>query len=877
MLLLSSTLLLLLAGTAFASIGDARPQLAGQGASWRPGELPDLALLVDTTGGTGTTVEASLVPALAAVAGISAVEVQPSSEGRVAILASLSPGVDGNEVLARVEAVVEETMTGTPVSLGGRVVADRDLLGRLNRSTIIAVVPVLLLLTLVLAASFGMKIGFATGGTISAATLLGGLIGAQMAGPFDGSLGTTALPAVLVACLVSTVLGLRLLDWFKHPVGIDSADTIRRSVAHLSTEAGLLVGGMILTSFVLAIAGPGRNQAMVVAVGAFFGVLVTFAVLPSILVSLPPVPDEDDYRLFRFNLPDGRDFPPAVLAGFAMFLVIMGLFALRVPTAELIDEQALPQGSAAQRVSAELALLGGDPTSSILATAPEGTSLADLDRWAREASTLPSVGWVATASGRFEQGTLAASDANPERFVRDERHLAVVTPVVSARSIAAQDLVALLATPQDLSEAPQLSGSPVDAAKAGSESVSNLWLLVFSLSVAGALGVLVLVGDLKLALLVGVLRVIGSAALLGVYHVITDTVSGSELQTVALVASIGVGLFELGFLRRLRSVVGEAVPAHDIASGDTPSIDELEALAAEGEAMPADGAFDAISDVMRREGKAAMIGLAVAALCGLGFFASDLQVARRLGVALAVGLTIELLVGTWMLRPVLLGRHMVGALGRRSARLDLDALGEPIEASVFEAVEFGVEKDGRSEHLSVGGGRMDPQLMDPQLMDPQLMDPQWRRVVAGLLRAEFAFQTDPEKAELDTVFVADTPVFAELTEHNRRLRTAGFRVSGDGPRLLKVRAVNTGSPVTLAITVDHPERRLVDRDGRVLGVRRGERRDGMLWLVQDPSGRYRIAEAVDLGTGDVDVTVSADRVGLGAADVARSSTAGSAQ
>lgn len=845
MLLLSSTLILLLAGTAFASIGDARPQLAGQGASWRPGELPDLALLVDTSNGTGSTVEAVLVPALAAVIGVSAVEVKPSSEGRVAILASLSPGVEGNEVLARVEAVVKETMAGTPVSLGGRVVADRDLLDRLNRSTVIAVVPVLLLLTLVLAASFGMKIGFATGGTISAATLLGGLIGAQMAGPFDGSLGTTALPAVLVACLVSTVLALRLLDWFKHPIGTDSADTIRRSVAHLASEAGLLVGGLILTSCTLAIAGPGRNQAMVVAVGAFFGVLVTFAVLPSMLVSLPPVPDEDDYRLFRFNLPDGRDFPPAVLAGFAMFLVIMGLFALRVPTAELIDEQALPQGSAAQRVSAELSQLGGDPTSSILATAPEGTTLSELDLWARDASTLPSVGWVATASGRFEQGTLSVDDSDPARFQRDERHLAVVTPSVTARSIAAQDLVALLATPQNLSEAPDLRGSPVDAADAGRESVSNLWLLVFSLAVAGALGVLVLVGDLKLALLVGALRVIGSAALLGVYHVITDTVSGSELQTVALVASIGVGLFELGFLRRLTQLTRAA---------DPESL--LDSLIADDDDRLDDNRADPISDVMRREGKAAMIGLAVAALCGLGFFASDLQVARRLGVALAVGLTIELLVGTWMLRPVLLGRRVSGTFGRRSGRVALDALGEPV---ALELVGGGVSESPEADVPSASAAA-----------DGDQLDPQWRRVVAGLLRAEFAFQTDPDRAELDTVFVADTPVFAELTEHNRRLRTAGFRVSGDGPRLLKVRAVNTGSPVTLAITVDHPERRLVDRDGRVLGVRRGERRDGMLWLVQDPSGRYRIVEAVDLGTGDVDVAVSTERVGLHDPDVTSS-------
>ena len=53
--------------------------------------------------------------------------------------------------------------------------------------------------------------------------------------------------------------------------------------------------------------------------------------------------------------------------------------------------------------------------------------------------------------------------------------------------------------------------------------------------------------------------------------------------------------------------------------------------------------------------------------------------------------------------------------------------------------------------------------------------------------------------------------------------------------------------MTLEITVDHPVRHLIDGRGQVVGRRAAERRNGMLWLVQDPSGRYRIAEAVDLG------------------------------
>jgi hypothetical protein len=131
------------------------------------------------------------------------------------------------------------------------------------------------------------------------------------------------------------------------------------------------------------------------------------------------------------------------------------------------------------------------------------------------------------------------------------------------------------------------------------------------------------------------------------------------------------------------------------------------------------------------------------------------------------------------------------------------------------------------------------------------LSPEWRRIVGGLLRAEFAFQTDPGDAELETVFVSDTPLFTELENHNQRLRTAGLSIIGQGPELVKVTAVNDESPVTLAITVDHPERRLLNAHAELVGIRPAERRHGMLWLVQDPSGRYRIAEAVDLGAGDM--------------------------
>ncbi len=833
MLLLSSTLVLLLAGSALASIDSPRPMMAESlaGNGWEPSELPDVAVVVSTDGnGAGKSViganetprtqrlaaeglEQSIVPQLGQLPGVLSVTAEDVSPGRVALFISID---DANPdlTLKLIETTIQRAAPELAIAVGGRAVADRDLLDRLNRGTLVAVVPVLVLLTILAAASFGPRFGLGTGAAVSTATLLSGIIGSRMVGPFDGSLGSTALPAVLVSLLVATVLCFRLLDWFKQPEGDDQAQIIQNAVRHLLPEALLLFAGLVLTAVVLGLAGPGRTPATVVAVGAFVGALITFAVLPAILVALPPVPDEDDFRMFRLHVPDGRDFPTAVLAGFALFLLAIGLFAVRVPSSELMDESSLPEGVMSRRVSEQLAGLGGDPTSAVLVTANAESSDRDLTAWARSASLLPGVGWVETAVGRYTAGELVTPAASGATFQSDDGQLIIVTPNVTARSAAAQALVVDLAAIEALEV--ELSGAPVDAQRTASDALSHLWLLVLCLALAGGTAVYILTSDLRLAMTTVLLRVLGTSALLGVYTMVSGSASAVELHVAALTMSVGVGLFELGFIRRLTS------PA---AQTETDMINEL----LEPSPRP-----DPVGAAFRQEGRAAMLGLGITALTGLGFLASDLEMARRLGVAIAAGVVIELLIGIWMLRPVLMGRFAPGATSvaqRRSARLALNTLDE-------------------EETLVVN--------------EDELLDPAWRRVVAGLLRAEFAFQNDPTSAELTTVFVEDTPVFGELAAHNRRLREAGFRVTGQGPRLLKVRAVNSGSPVTLAITVDHPERKLVDRDGRLLGVRRAERRDGMLWLVQDPSGRYRIAEAVDLGTGDIETVVAETPVPLNA-------------
>ncbi|MEZ5340348.1 MAG: hypothetical protein R2706_02565 [Acidimicrobiales bacterium] len=88
------------------------------------------------------------------------------------------------------------------------------------------------------------------------------------------------------------------------------------SVRNLLPEVGLMGGGLVATTIVMAVLGRSASAALVVTAryGAF-AAIVTLAILPAMLAAQPPVVDEDEYRLFRMAVPDRRDFPLAVLAG----------------------------------------------------------------------------------------------------------------------------------------------------------------------------------------------------------------------------------------------------------------------------------------------------------------------------------------------------------------------------------------------------------------------------------------------------------------------------------------------------------------------------------------------------------------------------------
>ncbi len=865
-LLLASVLLLFVAGSALATIDAPRPLVGEPYTSgvWDPSELPDVALLVSGVESADPTMERLVIPALRDLPGVAAVTAELAPSGRIALHVALAPEADEN-VVAAIRSVVASSLPDAHVALGGRTVADQDLLSRLNRSTVVAVVPVVLLLTAVITLAFGGQLGIAAGGTVGLSTLLGGLVGSQIAGKFDGTLATTAVPAVLVAVLVSTVLTLRLLEWFKNPIGEDQAAAIRNSVRHLLPETGLLFGGLIVTALFLELLGTGRATASVVAAGGVIAAVITLGALPALLSTLERVPTNDE-GVFSSELPDGRDFPIAVLGGFACFLLGLGLFAIRVPSSDLLDESALSSGVSSRRVSEQLIELGGDPSSAILAGIPATASSTEISAWSSSVSELQTVGWVQTSTGRFVAGELMA-ETDSTLFVQGDSIVAIVTPTVTARSEAAQNLIGQLETSGGEVFTVELSGAPVEAALVAASANRSLWIMIVLLAVSGGLAILVLVGDIRMAAATVALRFLGLGAVLGVYRVVAGDVGASELQVAVLVLSVGIGLFEIGFVRRITSgleadlATGPATAGLPTSDGD----DISEALANDRNEL--------VTSALHREGRAAMFGLGVTALVGLGFLAGDLDIARRLGVAVAAAVVVEMMVGTWLLRPVVLGQRIVGTefagnpalfrsaedadpqvLADASALLEVRLAGEstPIDPANINTNRSGSSSTDAPVKTGFKWREMLP-IGRPlsATFAEERQSPEWRRIVNGLLRAEFAFQTDPDEAELETVFVSETPLFSELESHNQRLRKAGLSIIGQGPELVKVTAVNDESPVTLAITVDHPERRLLNAHAELVGIRPAERRHGMLWLVQDPSGRYRIAEAVDLGAGDM--------------------------
>lgn len=212
--------------------------------------------------------------------------------------------------------------------------------------------------------------------------------------------------------------------------------------------------------------------------------------------------------------------------------------------------------------------------------------------------------------------------------------------------------------------------------------------------------------------------------------------------------------------------------------------------------------------------QAGIVGLLALGLGALGLAVlSPLQSAPAVGLAAVVllpALVLELTVGALLLRPALLGQGPAFHTAVRPFRV---------------ALHSGLARE------AIGGE-----------------DPQWRPVIEALVQAEFELQSAPVDAVLSNVFVPDTPLYRQAAAHHATLAGAGLRILGAHPQLQTVRSVGKSGAITVAVTVDHPARHLVDGNGTVVGTRRAERRSGMLWLSRGEDGAFRIAESVELGS-----------------------------
>ncbi len=712
-----------------------------------------------------------------------------------AIVDQLETGSDADQAFgADTDAeAAAELVAASDFTVSGRDVTDRELLGRVGLGAALAVALSSLVLGVIVAWRLDGTRGVLVGVTLAAAAWLAGEVGESVAGPFDGSLATTALPAALGGIVVAGYLVVRLLVWFEAPHGEDQADVIRRAVQSVGFELFLLVATTGITALFLELLAPTRSVASVLLVGVVTAAVFVLAVLPPALavIGLPSGSSAEP-----LPIPSGRDVPILVLVGFAVFLTALGFFAFRSTSdAELLDERALGADDAAVVGTRDLLARGGDPTSAIVVQFPEEMDGAARTAWLERVSRLERVARVDTAAGRFEQGAFTSLDGligvpaarGAGGVVADEATAepehAIVVPGVTGRSAAAIALVdALEAVDADLDL--ELHGSPVDGRDAAAGARLLVWSTVMALAVAGAVAVFALIDDLRLAGMAAAIRLVSLAAAAGLYHLLVGDVTGQEIQLALFVLALGAGMFELGFLRRL---------VNGLAGRRVVDTDAL------------------VDSALEIEGTAATVAMALGVVGSFGLLVADLTVMRRFGILLAVVILIETVVAIWLLRPVMLGSRAISHFASKPVKVALEALnGSTVSSQV--------------EHRA------------------------WVDVVIGLLEAEFSFQADPAAADIASVFIPETPLFVDSFDHHRNLADAGLRIVGRQPRLRALRVVSNSPPATLVVTVDHPVRQLVDGRNKIVGVRQAERRSVMLWMIMQHDGTYRIADSVELGS-----------------------------
>ncbi len=742
---------------------------------------PEVALLA---GPLDDETRIDLTDRLGSIDGVSRATSDVLADGDVVFYLDRSgPSADARSVSAtagEAERLLEAAVAGD-VLVGGRDLIDEELANRFSTSA-----RVLVLLAAVAGLALGLVFGIVRGAISAAAMAIAvyaaGNIGSQIGGDFDGTMSATALPGALAGLVVATVLTVRLLLWFREPVGADGAERIRNSITELVPELALVFAGAIVAALLVELLDPGRSPLTVVAVGGFVAAFVLAAVLAPGLALAARQP-EGTRPWLPVAFPDGRDFPLLILAAVGLVLVALSLFAFGQPASTLFDASHLEADGERAVVAERLRVGGGDATNALVALKPEGTSQADFEGWAGVIVERPEVELVDVASGRFTSTGPVEADATTLLVADRAEGVAVIVLTTPPRSLEGQQVAARLTAIPLAGGQPRFLGDGAEAPQVVG-SLSTIVLALIALALSAATGVYVLTQNAAQSAVTFVLRLLGGAAVVGLYRLMSSGATMAELLTLVAVVGLALGLFELEFLQRLAVGVDEPDPADEPAANP--------------------GQAATLGLVLLGVG-----GLVVAAAVWFGGGPST----GRFGLGLLAAVVIELLTGVLLLRPALLGQRAAFHTAARPVRI---------------AIHSGGEQDS-----SDGIG-------------PE--DPTWRRVVGDLLQAEFRFQSQPTDADLDAVFVRDTPLFRQAASHHASLADAGLRIVGRSPRLRSLKTVSGRSSLTLAVTVDHPERHLVDRGGTVVGVRKPERRSGVLWLSEEFDGSFRIAESVELGS-----------------------------
>lgn len=748
--------------------------------------IPDVVILFPDTSEAVTDAEAA-VERLGELAAVRWASADPLATGGPAVSVAFRDP-DGGSAARAIDAALAGTADRSEISVAGRAISDREVQNRLDFGIGVALLAVGLVTGAIAAWLTGPVRGALAGLTIGVVAWLAGAVGGSLSGPFDGSIATTSVPAVVGAVVVSGFILFRLLVWFAHPVGDDQAAMIRQAAWAVGVELLLGFAGLSIVAVVLEVTGDARSVAPVLLAGAFTAAVLTLAIVTPAFAAahgdgdplrFRPAVGFDEARKRVLPIPNGPEFPVGVLAAFGVFLVVLGLFSFRSSSSgQLLDERALGENSAAVAGTRALLAADGDPTAGILARFDDGAEAGQIDRWLEEVSELGTVARVDTAAGRYRAGGFTAADGIAPALEGDGA-AALIVPTVTGRSAGAVDLVGEIEA-LDAEVDVALSGAPVDAAAAEEVGRTLVWLTIFLLAVSGGAAVYAVIGDLGTGWISMGLRLVGLAAVAGMYRLLAGPTTGAEVQLAVLVVALGTGLFELGFIRRLLS---------SNSGDDTDRV---------------------LERALNVEGGAATMALGLAGVAGLGILAADLALARRLGTVLAVVVLVKVVIGVWLLRPALLGTTAVSHFASKPVAVALASLSGPTTTS-------------RAEHRA------------------------WVDVVADLITTDFALQSEPDLADLGRVYLPGTGPFDRAAEQHEHLGRAGLRVVGRPPQLRSLRVVDASAPATVVITVDHPSRQLIDRSGNIVGIRKPERRSVMLWMSLRSDGTYRIADAVELG------------------------------